>query len=65
MGVEGARRTKWPAEQARVGALSEKLRQRLGQYATGDVQGFTQLYTSEAERLAEGTFGEAMLHTIG
>ena len=52
-------------DQARVGALTEKLRQRLRQYVTGDVQGFTQLHASEAERLAEGTFGEAMLHTIG
>ena len=48
-----------------MGALTEKLRQRLSQYVTGDVQGFTQLHTTEAERLAEGTFGEAMLHTIG
>ena len=48
-----------------MGALTEKLRQRLRQYVTGDVQGFTQLHASEAERLAEGTFGEAMLHTIG
>ena len=48
-----------------MGALTEKLRQRLRQYVTGDVQGFTQLHASEAERLAEGIFGEAMLHTIG
>ena len=48
-----------------MGALTEKLRHRLRQYVTGDIHGFTQLHASEAERLAEGTFGEAMLHTIG
>ena len=52
-------------DQARVGALTEKLRRRLRQYVSGDVQGFTQAHTTEAERLAEGTFGKAMLHTIG
>jgi len=52
-------------DQARVGALTGKLRQRLHQYVIGDVQGFIQLHTGEAQRLAEGAFGEAMLHTIG
>ena len=52
-------------EQARLGALTQKLRLRLHQFVAGDVQGFTQLHTAEAERLAEGAFGEAMLHTIG
>lgn len=42
-----------------------KLRQRLQQYVAGDVKSFTQAHTGEAQRLAEGTFGEAMLHTIG
>ena len=53
------------SKQARLGALTQKLRQRLHQFIAGDVQGFTQLHTAEAERLAEGAFGEAMLHTIG
>jgi hypothetical protein len=42
-----------------------KLRQRLQQYVAGDVKSFMQLHTAEAQRLAEGAFGEAMLHTIG
>lgn len=42
-----------------------KLRQRLQQYVAGDVKSFMQLHTAEAQRLAEGSFGEAMLHTIG
>ena len=48
-----------------MGELAGKLRQRLHPYVMGDVDGFTRLHTSEAQRLAEGTFGEAMLHTIG
>jgi hypothetical protein len=48
-----------------VGALTMKLRQRLQQYLAGDVKGFMQLHAGEAQRLAEGAFGEAMLHTIG
>ena len=54
-----------PVSQARVGELAGKLRQRLHPYVMGDIGGFIRLHTSEAQRLAEGTFGEAMLHTIG
>lgn len=52
-------------EQARVGQLANKLRQRLEPFVAGDVAGFTTAHTKEAERLAEAAFGEAMLHTIG
>ena len=48
-----------------MGELAGKLRQRLHPYVMGDMGGFTLLHTSEVQRLAEGTFGEAMLHTIG
>ena len=48
-----------------MGELAGKLRQRLHPYVMGDVDGFTRLHTGKAQRLAEGTFGEAMLHTIG
>ncbi len=53
------------SDQARVGALAIKLRQRSDQYVNGDVDGFTQKHTQEGQRLAEAAFGEAMLHTIG
>ncbi|CAL8470572.1 g10114 [Coccomyxa elongata] len=54
-----------PIQQARVGQLANKLRQRLERFVAGDVAGFTTAHTKEAERLAEAAFGEAMLHTIG
>ncbi|BDA45833.1 Chaperone protein dnaJ 10 [Coccomyxa sp. Obi] len=54
-----------PIQQARVGQLANKLRQRLEPFVAGDVAGFTTSHTKEAERLAEAAFGEAMLHTIG
>ena len=48
-----------------MGELAGKLRHCLHPYVAGDVGGFTRLHTSEAQRLAEGTFGEAMLHATG
>jgi hypothetical protein len=48
-----------------VGVLASNLRALLDQYVNGDVAGFTQRHTQEAQRLAEAAFGEAILHTIG
>jgi hypothetical protein len=52
-------------DQARVAELAGKLRARLERYVAGDVEGFVREHAQEAGRLAEASFGEAMLHTIG
>ena len=45
--------------------LAGKLRARLERCVAGDVEGFVREHTQEASRLADASFGEAMLHTIG
>ena len=52
-------------DQARVAELAGKLRARLERYVAGDAEGFVREHAQEAGRLAEASFGEAMLHTIG
>ena len=45
--------------------LVPKLNARLQPYVDGDHAGFESWGVKEAERLAEGSFAEALLHTIG
>ncbi|GAQ87276.1 DnaJ heat shock N-terminal domain-containing protein [Klebsormidium nitens] len=63
---QAALRKKLQAVQVeREHALASLLVGKLALYVQGDRDGFTAWATAEAARLADATFGEAFLHTIG
>lgn len=53
------------SQQERIKVLSQKLRERLEQFVSGDKDAFLQHFKQEAEELSHATFGYEMLHVIG